>query len=53
MQDPFFHRKVITGISYYLILDAIKMPKIQFEVNASNGIAIDVANDACSFGLVD
>ena len=29
------------------------MSKIKFDVNVDNGVAIDVANDDCTSGLVD
>ena len=38
-------KKIATVITYHLILNALKLPKIQFDVNVSNGVAIDVAND--------
>ena len=39
------HRKIVTVITYYLTKNALHMYKIQFDVNVSNGVAIDVAND--------
>ena len=41
-------RKIITVISYHLILNVINMSFNEFDVNVANGVAIDVAYDILS-----
>ena len=38
-------KKIITVISFHLILNIINMSLNVFDINVANGVAIDVAND--------
>ena len=52
----FFLRKIITVVPYHLIFNTLKIPKITFDVNVANSIAIEVVNGVhffCTSRLVD
>ena len=54
MYCPFFsgytsiHRKFFTVITYHLIQNALKLPKLQCDINFAYSVAIDIAIDVLS-----
>ena len=43
------YQKIVTVITYLLIINALQMPRIKFRVNVATGVAFDVASDVRPF----